>query len=259
MVTEPAQKSLTILSLVNAVVLGGVLTVNTLANTLPINGFNTGQLSDLYPNLFVPAGFTFSIWGLIYLLLIGFVIFQFTKAGVRTREAIGPWWIINGLANMAWIFAWHYRIVTASVLIMLIILVSLFIIFNRLGAISDLSSGEQAFVRIPFSVYFGWITVATIANVTTLLVDIGWAGFGIPESRWAVFMIGVAVLIALNIIYMKADIAYVLVIIWALFGIHVNRGGGFNLIDPVPTFALAGMGVLGLAVIFTAVQKIMGK
>ena len=194
---------------------GFIVTVifNALANALPLNGKDTGELSDAYPNLFVPAGLTFSIWGLIYLLLAGFVVYQIIMA-FRTdgdsgfMEKIGPWFLISSAANALWIIAWHWEQVLLSVLIMLALLASLIIIYVRINSGNDRPKpAEYLFVRHPFSVYLGWITVAPIANITALLVDADWNRFGLGEQFWTVFVLAAAVLITLLVLIRRKDTA----------------------------------------------------
>lgn len=212
--------------------LGFILTIilNGLANALPINGKTTGELSDAYPNLFVPAGFTFAIWGIIYLALLGFVIYQlvaaFSSKSSNTNfiTQIGGFFILSSIANASWIVAWHYQYVVVSLLIMLAILFSLIQIYQRLNiGLVSVSAAEKWLVHIPFSIYLGWITVATIANVTTLLVDFGWDGFGVEPEIWTIMVIVVGALIGSRVVQDKKDIAYGLVIIWAYYGIISKR------------------------------------
>lgn len=173
------------LALINLLGLTGVLVVNTLANTLPINGITTGELSAEYPNLFVPAGITFAIWGVIYLALVGFSVYSVTirlqkgaAANGRTDflGVIGPWFFISCLANMTWIIAWHHRMIWISEFLMLILLTSLIAIYIRLYIGRVVRPAEKIWVHLPFSIYLGWITVATVANITALLVHLGWSG-----------------------------------------------------------------------------------
>ncbi len=215
------------------------IVVNALANILPINNRLTAEISDSLPNLFVPSGFTFSIWGIIYFLLILFAIYQgrdiFKKEKIEMifLEKIGFLFIIASLANIGWIFAWHYEQIFLSLLAMLILFVCLLIIYLRLdiGKV-NVNLKEKLFVHVPFSVYLGWITVATIANITALLVDIGWDGFGISEMIWTVLVLIVATIITSIIIISRRDFAYGLVIVWAFFGILMKR------INPNPIFGI---------------------
>ncbi len=196
------------------------LVMNALANALPLNGKTTGELSAQYPNNFVPAGFTFSIWGVIYLLLIAFVVFQFSVQAREQVKKIGLLFFISCLANGGWIAAWHYEYVELSLLFMLVILSSLLLIYLRLNiALEKVSSTKKWLIQMPFSVYAGWITVATIANTTALLVHWGWAGGGLAGSTWAGIMILIAGLIGAFVVLKRRDIFYGLVLMWAFWGI----------------------------------------
>lgn len=248
-------KTLQILNLIGLLL---VLLLNTLANALPLNGYNTGELSDRYPNFFVPAGFTFSIWGIIYLLLIVFIVYQLRswwkkqEVDMSFVQKIGPWFFISCLANASWILAWHYLQITLSLLIMLIILGSLIIIYLRLG-IGESSPNPPAnkwAVRLPFSIYLGWITVATIANVTTILVDNGWEGGPLSPINWAATMIVIAGLIGILILIKRADVGFVLVLIWAFYGIYAKQSG--NTTAEVGNILLAAKVVMALLAVAAA-------
>ncbi|MHA2291171.1 MAG: tryptophan-rich sensory protein [Candidatus Hodarchaeales archaeon] len=232
-------------------VLSFLLTIvmNSLANILPLNGKTTGELSDSFPNLFVPAGYVFSIWGLIYILL---VIFTVSQALPKYREEdlvekISYFFIISNLANSAWIVFWHYEIVIASLMLMLILLVSLILIYTRLEiGKKPVSQKIKISYHTPFSVYLGWITVATVANVTALLVSINWDGFGISEVIWTAVVIGVATFIALVLIFTRRDYAYALVPVWAFIGIAVKQ---FNTQNDVVIISLIAAGILIIALL----------
>lgn len=210
----------------------GVIIVNALANALPIKGVTTGEMSDKYANLFAPAGITFSIWGIIYILLLGYVLFHtelFSKQKNKDAAAkISTLFIISSIANISWIFAWHYDIIWLSVLFMLTILISLIKIATALDK-TKLTTQEKWFVRLPFSVYFGWITVATIANITVFFVSINWNGFNLPDVFWTILILIIGAIIGLLRTFKDKDIAYLLVFIWAYIGIlikHLNEFGG---------------------------------
>ena len=214
------------LSILNVLGFLGVVIVNALAVTLPLNNKTTGELSDQYPNLFVPAGLTFSIWGVIYILLAIFVIYGLVVAIRKDSEKssfienIGILFLISCLANIGWIFAWHYEILALSLVLMLILLGSLITIYLRLRiGKSDSTRTEKYMVHLPFSIYLGWITIATIANVTALLVDINWNTFGLSEPFWAIAVIIVGIAITLSVLFTRKDIFYCLVVDWALLGI----------------------------------------
>lgn len=206
--------------------------VNYLANGLPLNNRSTGQISDDYPNLFAPAGLAFSIWGLIYLLLLGYVIYQFAKKDQKTEDLIkkiNPFFIATCLANILWIFAWHYDVIWLSVLIMAILL-------SLLIKIADIINKEQftqqgkILIYLPFSIYFGWITIATIANITIFLVSIGWNGFGVADFVWTSIILIVGAIIGTLRIHKDKNIAYGLVLVWAYLGILLKHlsAEGFN-------------------------------
>ena len=223
-------RSVLILSILNLLGFLGTVAVNALANVLPINNITTGALSDLYPNLFVPAGLTFAIWGLIYVLLGIFVIYPLIPSVRRDPQKvdfvqkIGPLFFISCLANIGWIFAWHYQILPLSLIFMLILLGCLLFIYLRLNVgKSETTRAERYFAHLPFSVYLGWITIATIANVTALLVNINWNTWGLSEQFWAVAVIIVGIAIALSMLFTRKDIYYSLVVDWALLGILLKR------------------------------------
>jgi hypothetical protein len=219
-----------------------MIAVNVLANALPINGRTTGAISDAYQNLFAPAGLTFAIWGVIYLLLGAHVLYQLglfhgadDKGGageprrVALLERVGVLFSLSSLANVAWILSWHYDLIGVSTLLLATMLVLLILITRTIVA-ADLSPRDRVFVRLPFSVYFGWITVATIANITVWLVSIGWDGLGIAESTWAVAIIAVGAAIGTAVILRDSDFAYGLVLVWAYLGIWIKHTSttGFN-------------------------------
>ncbi len=204
-----------------------MVTVNGLANGLPINGVRTGEVSDAYPNLFAPAGYAFSIWGVIYTLLLLHVLYQFgvfrtDRADTALLDRVGRYFAISSLANAGWILAWHYDLIGLSVLLMLVILVSLGVIVQTIRAAS-LSTRDTWLVAVPFSVYFGWITVATVANVTVFLVSLGWDGFGLAESTWAVIILLVAAAIGTAAMLRNNDLAYGAVLLWAFTAILVKH------------------------------------
>lgn len=210
-----------------------MVVVNALANIIPINGRTTGEVSDLYPNLFAPAGYTFSIWGLIYLLLGAYTLYQLGVLGNKSNyirdgllNEIGIYFSISSIANVFWILAWHYDFIGLSLVLMILILISLIIINKILK--EELNLTEKLFIRLPFRVYFGWITIATIANVTVWLVSINWNGFGISEVIWTIIVLLVGIVIGILTLLINMDIPYGIVIIWAYVGIlvkHISKNG----------------------------------
>ena len=224
--------------------------VNALANILPINGITTGALSDAIPIYFVPAGYVFSIWGLIYAGLVVYMISMFTKF-TKEDEAIYPWVIISSLANTAWIFLWHYKLVYVSVIAMVIILASLIAI----ALILNKSKKISIFKTLPFNIYLGWISVASIANIAAALYIANWNGFGISPEVWSAIMILVATTLAVYSI-LKKRYAYSLVILWAVIGILVKFSGLSSPVEVASTLGiLAIISVLGFKLYFGTKTK----
>ncbi|MGB0437104.1 MAG: tryptophan-rich sensory protein [Mycobacterium sp.] len=207
-----------------------MIAANVLANALPLNGKRTGEVSEDYQNLFTPAGVTFSIWSLIYLLLGLHVLYQLglfraaQPAEERTAllNRVGLLFSLSSVANTAWVFAWHYGVIPLSVVLIAVILVCLILITNSLRDVS-LTVRERWFVGVPFSVYFGWTTVATVANITVLLVSLNWDGFGLTDSAWAATIVLVAMAIGAVTMLRNRDVAYGLVLIWAYCGILIRQ------------------------------------
>ena len=184
----------------------GTLVVNGLANALPLNGLNTGQISDRFDVYFVPAGYVFSIWGLIYLGLIAFAVYQALpsqRENPRLR-AVGWWVALSGLANSTWIFLWHYEQFPLTLIAMLVLLASLIVIYLRLGiGRTRVSQAETWLARVPFSIYLGWITVATVANITSLLDYLNWNGFGLAAEVWMGIMLAAVLVITALVIFTR--------------------------------------------------------
>lgn len=225
----------------------GVIAVNALANILPINGYNTGQIAAFYPNRFVPAGFTFSIWGVIYsLLLIYTITYSYfiirrnsKKEVIEYINKVHPYYLLTCVFNMAWIIAWHYLQIEASVVIMLLFLSTLIQLFSKSRSHVDLlTKTEQFLLNTPFIVYLGWISVATIANITALFVAYQWGGFGIDPVYWSAIMISIASFIGIVFIRKYKSIAFPSVLIWALMGINVSQGKNHPILFSVSFIAI---------------------
>ncbi len=200
--------------------------INMLAVLLPLNGLETGEISDLYPTLVAPAGYVFSIWGVIYLWVLGYAVYQ---ALPRQRQQpvlrqVAPWFGLSCAANSLWIFAWHYRQLPWSLVLMTVLLLALIRIYLLLdiGRIA-VPSAEKWWVHRPFSLYLGWITVASIANVAALLVDGQWGGWGLAPDLWTALILLTAGAIGVIVSLRRADVVYVLVLVWALVGIIIQH------------------------------------
>ena len=205
-----------------------VLAVNSLANIIPIGGQTTGEISDKYPTLFTPAGFTFSIWSLIYLGLFLFVIFQALPNQRQNKEIaqIQKMFVINCLANAAWIFSWHYEFIILSFILMIVILVTL-ILSYRIINIKDSNVkptfGQRFFVQLPFSLYTGWISVAFIANLSIVQADLGLNSFILSPTNWTLLKLAFTGAVGSLVLLIRKDIIFTLVIAWAGFGISVKQ------------------------------------
>ena len=247
-----------LLQLLNLAGFLGTLVVNYLANGLPINGKTTGELSEQYPNLFTPAGLTFSIWGVIYLMLAAFCVYQAQGFFSSNRQGdhrplvrkVGYLFFFSCLANMGWIIAWHYEKVGVSVVIMAVLFFCLLQMYLRLRHGETGTWQEKYLVQMPFRVYLGWISVATIANITAWLVDSGWSGGTLSEQTWAIGMVGVATLLGLFMLIKLRDHAFALVIAWALLGILIKRqavSGG--VLTPLSMFTIVCMVLLAVSLL----------
>ena len=218
----------TVRQIITVIAVLATIVVNALANILPFNGQETGAISDRFAIYFVPAGYVFSIWGLIYLGLIAYAIFQALPAqreNPRLRS-IGGLFALASVANIVWIFLWHYEVFLATLAVMLVLLGSLVAIYLRLGTgLTQVSRAETWMVRVPFSVYLGWITVATVANATQLLYFLGWNGGALGPEIWTVIMLAVAVVLAWLVALTRRDVAYLLVLVWAFIGIASKHAG----------------------------------
>jgi benzodiazapine receptor len=222
-----------------------MIAVNIAANALPINGQNTGEISDRFDVYFVPAGYVFSIWGLIYLGMLAYAVYQGLPAQAQNPalRRIGYLFVFSSLVNIAWIFAWHYNLVALSVLIMITLLGLLLAIYLRLdiGRV-QVEPAMKWLVHVPFSIYLGWITVATIANITDWLYVIQWSGFGISPQMWAVI-----ILVGGAMSFTRGDVAYSAVLIWSFVGIALKH-------QDTPLVSYAAW----IAAVVTAILMILG-
>lgn len=220
------------LQILNWVFFLAMVFVNFLANYLPINNKTTGALSNQYPNLFVPAPITFAIWGLIYLLLFLFCIKQskglfsnnIDEITSETVLLINFRFIITCILNATWIFFWHYEYIGVSVVVMLLFLAQLIDLNKRLDTITIyLSNASRFAIKAPFGVYLGWICVATVANITTFLVNIKWDRANQTEAFWTCLLIGIAALITGYALIKLRNFYLGLAVMWAFSGIIYAR------------------------------------
>lgn len=247
-------KRFSFLSIVNVIGFIIVIAVNYLANALPLNGKTAGEISDSIPILFQPAGYAFSIWSLIYLLLGVWVLRQFF-VGEEERviyEKIGFWFFISCLLNSLWIFVFHYELFNVTLLVMLGLLVSLIIIYTKIQS----APAKKWLMRTPFSIYLGWISVATIVNVFIVFYTNGIDSFlGLDELAWTLIMLVIGGVLALWFMLKNHDIYYPLVFIWAYIAIYVNKED----IVSIRTTVLVIVAILAAAVLWKVVEMVRSK
>lgn len=230
--------------ILNVLALCGVIYVNYLANALPINGKTTGQLSDQYVNLFVPAGLTFAIWGLIYLLLMIFSVIQFMQPYKESSVTMSLLFGVSCVFNMAWIVAWHYERMGISILLMLGLLGTLALINHKLAG------EDQMLLKAVFGIYLGWIIIATVANITAGLVSINWSGAGLSAISWTLIMIAAGVAVA-SINMVKLENPFLAVsVTWAFLGISIKRAADQPTIARAAEAALVAMLIASIIVVY---------
>lgn len=244
----------TLRQITNALSVLAALTVNVLASVLPLNGQNTGEISDRFQVYFVPAGYVFSIWGLIYIGWLAFTLYQFLpaqKESPRLRR-LGYLFALSGLFNAGWLVCWHYNLFGLSVLVMFTLLGLLIASYLRLDVgRAPVSAAEKWCVDTPFSVYLGWISVATVANVTSYLYGIGWDGFGLDPQVWALVMLAVASLLGLGMALTRRDAGYIFVLVWSFVGIAAKHAAA----PLVATGANAAAGFTLALAIYSLIQR----
>lgn len=238
-------------AIINALSVVLVLMVNYYSQAFGINGNSVGGLSGEYANLFTPAGYAFAIWGIIFLLLIGYVVFQiraifFNGKYYHEYEQTGWWFAVVNVLNATWVIVWLYEWTGVSVLVMAAMLYGLVrIVVNTNMERWDAPLQVIAFIWWPICIYAGWIAVAMIANVSALLAKVGWDGAGLSEVSWTIIMIVIATLVNLSMIVMRNMREFALVGVWALIAIYSRHTGS---LDSIATTALVGAILLSVAV-----------
>lgn len=246
-----------LLIVANLIALVGTFIVNTYAAVLGLNGKTTGEISDLYPVLITPPGYVFQIWTVIYFLLLVFAVYQAlpSKRGAPFHSRVSYFFVLSCVANMAWLILWHWGYIVPSVVPMFILLASLVAIYLRLDiGRAKVPLAERLAVHLPFSVYLGWITVAPITNVAAALNWLGLGGLGLGEVTWTVIVIAIAVLITALVLFTRGDIAYSLVIIWALAGVAVKQSA----IQTLSISAVAGIVVIAACIAAASFMRMRG-
>ncbi|AQU78650.1 MULTISPECIES: TspO/MBR family protein [Planococcus] len=222
-----------------------VVVMNTLANTLPLNDQTTGDVSNRLLVLFTPAGYVFSIWSIIYLLLAVWIVAFWIRLrkGQTPSHKITLFFVLSCLFNISWLLLWHYEFFAWSIVAMLGYLIALIALYLQYG------NSERSFTeRLPISINMGWISVATIANISFVLTFYNWSGWGLSDQLWTVIMLTVATAIALHIRFHHMDIPFALVFIWAFIGIAVKHGTDEMLVTTASLF-LSGVILTGILLI----------
>jgi len=260
------------------IVLGfvGTIVVNTLSSLELINNITPEELSDALPNYFVPAGLTFAVWGVIYIGLLALTIYSTIELFKKKEEEsyfidkMGVEFIIASIANIAWIFLWHYQaagnyMVLFSLIAMIVLLASLLTMYLRLKiGKREVSVKEKWLVHIPISLYLGWITIATVANATAFIVDLEmnkllFAGYWLSEEYWTNLMLIIATIITILMLYIRKDIAYSLIVLWAFAGIILKRIQTPPVVLEIVTTAAIGIGLIAIMIGYTTYKLIKTK
>ena len=227
---------------------GFVLVMNVVASALPLSGLSVGGVSDKYTTLFAPIDFTFGIWGLIYL---GLTIYSFTQL-FQDNEVITkitPWFIAANIFNGSWIIAWRLELLWLSSLILVGLFICLYKI-NKVTTAKKTTFEQNISIRLPFEIYFGWVTVATIANISSFLVQQGFQdGYLLSAESWTIAILVVATLIGTATALVNSSPAYSLVLVWAFFGIYSRHTSAFEWNFQYPNIILATQVLMALLVV----------
>ncbi len=247
------------LQIANGMALGSTIFINYLSNTGLMNNTTIGEISGGLRTLFTPASYAFAIWGLIYLMLLGFAIYQGRSLVVKVRDDdfvmnIGWWFVLSCIANCAWVFSWIYGYTGLSCVFIFLLLISLLkIVWNNRMELWDAPISVIAFLWWPFVIYSGWVTVASIANVSAYLVKIDWSGFGLSPVTWTIIMIGIATVVNLAITWKRNMREFTLVGAWALIAIGVANQ---NIETSIANTAFIAAGILILSSLIHSFKNI---
>ncbi|MBO1438310.1 TspO/MBR family protein [Meiothermus sp. CFH 77666] len=248
-VSSPAPSAAPLLQWLVVLAILATIAVNALANILPIAGRQTGEISDSFPSFFTPAGYVFAIWGVIYLALLAYAVYQALPAQRDNPRLVATrgLFVLSCGFNVAWLLCWHYLLIVPSMAMMIGLLITLVLLYVRLGVGQFAASAAESWLaRVPFSIYLGWITVATVANAVTTLIELDWNGWGISGQVWALLLVLVAAGIGVVFARGRRDVPFNLVLLWAFGGIWVAHAS-----EPVVVYGvvagllmvLAGLGV----------------
>lgn len=244
--------------LLNFLAILAAFAINVYTNLAPPSGRTIGEISNtkFAEVIIIPANYAFAIWGLIYLALIGFAIYQ-ALPNQRNNPylgKIGYLLVISNLAQIAWVFLFSYQLVTLSVVAMLAIWFPLLMIYLRIGY-KRVSKQNRRFIHDPISLYFAWISVATIVNIAIALYQINWSGWGLNDQMWTVIMLSIAAFIAAIANITRLDTAFLLVVVWALVAIAVHRADMLIIVTTAGALALALLLLLLLQILRPSSDK----
>ena len=264
-------KKTQILAILNLLALLIHVTISYFTQFKLINDQDVGQISDAYDSIFTPAGITFAIWGVIYTALLFFCLYHirmafkqaYTHPANENVRRMSVWFILNNIGAATWLVVWTKGFIPASAALILFQLITLIILNLRLK-IHDPHVGTESkiFTQFPLSIYFGWLTIATIANISIYLLASDWNGLGLHYSpiEWTRIMIGVAVFLTVLVIFTRHNVFFGLAILWALYGIILKRVSiNPTLYADVTKTAWIGLGIVAAASIIQFILNITAK
>lgn len=257
-------KRVKILAVLNLVFFVVACAISNLSQLRIFNNQDNAQVSAKYETVFTPAGFTFAVWGVIYISLLIFVIYHVIKAFSKdlNHEAnqnilkINYWFILNNIATSIWVFAFAYEYIFLSAILLTFQLITLTVIFVNLNLYNpDTTVKSVWFTQFPLSIYFGWICIATIANITLFLVSINWIGGGLSALNWTIILLVIATLLGLFLVLIKRNSFVGLIFMWAFYGILYKRTSiNAELYSSVIAAAWLGIALLGLAILLNVIR-----
>ena len=264
-------KKTQILAILNLLALLIQVTLSYFTQFKLINEQDVGQVSDAYDSLFTPAGITFAIWGVIYTALLFFCIYHIRMtfkhpdnhpANENVRH-MGVWFVLNNIGAASWLLVWTKGLIPASAGLIVFQLITLIIINLRLNIYDPYGKTDsKIFTHFPLSIYFGWLTIATIANTCIYLLASDWKGFGLNYSpiEWTRIIIGIAVFLTTLVVFTRRNVFFGLVIIWALYGIILKRGSiNATVYADVIKTAWIGLGIVAVSCIIQFILNIATK
>ncbi|KYG58445.1 TspO/MBR family protein [Planococcus maritimus] len=246
-------KKTRLFAILNIIAYFATLGFNYLGSSGFFNGNTQKDISDKYMTLISPAPFTFSIWGVIYTLLLitlGYLLIKYKDERVsRLVLLVSPLFIISSLFNMGWIVVFSYEWIGLSTLLIAGLLFSLLFIIERIY--KHRFEVPSTLAGLAFTLYAAWVFIATIVNISLSLVQLGWDGFGISDSIWTLVILGVAIGFVLFYLARFKNAAFPIPIAWAFFGIYSAYASG--MLDPEMAGAIQGVLLAGIAIFLIAV------